>query len=776
MSDARNEMASERQMLREAAAAFCRDRLDIGRLRALQGAGSDFDTSAWLEMAQMGWAGLWIPEAHGGLGLGLADAAVVAEELGRVVAPEPFIETAVGAVAVLVRATPSAVAASALRDIAAGQRIVSVAWPQDVDAAGVDATHLDGRYLLNGSCRNVLLARSADAYIVAARLDDDVGLFWVVRDTPGVSVAVHTLSDGTSTGLLSMDGATLHATSLLARGGVAAGAIVHARHAAYLIAAAYLLGVIQQTLEMTLAYLRLRRQFGRAIGSFQALQHRAVNLFIQQEITRAVVNEAAATFDGDEGHTSAGRAVRAKHRATEAALLVVREAVQFHGAIGFTLECDVSLFLNRTLVMAAHYGNVAGLRREFAHTVASEPAEDSIEGTGKSVTEPQDGDWNRVTNQEFRLLVRRFIEAHYPPAWRFPSRKLRWSEIRDWFWILSRKGWLAPNWPREYGGMGLDAAKQIVFMEEQERWGVARTPAELGLTMVGPLLIHHGTDAQRRRYLPRILSGEHRWCQGYSEPNAGSDLASLRTEAVHDGDFFVVNGQKTWTTMALDATHIFMLVRTDKTVKPQAGISFLLADLATPGISVRPIRNLAGNEEFCEIFISDARVPAENLVGQLNGGWRVAKSLLTFERLFLGSPKQSQQALRRLEVLAAARGLFGSAAFLDRFTQLRLDVCDLESAFVRFAEQAKAGQPLGPDISILKIWATETCARLCELMLEAAGTDGATVGALDDGGVDVLSYYYYSRPPTIFGGTNEIQRNILAKEVLALPSETAATA
>lgn len=776
MSDARNETASERQMLREAAAAFCRERLDTGRLRALHGAGSDFDRSAWLQMAEMGWAGLWIPEAHGGLGLGLADAAVVAEELGKVVAPEPFIETAVAAVAVLARAESPGVASSALRDIAAGQRVVSVAWPQEAHAAGIDATHLDGRYRLNGSCRNVLLARSADAYIVVAQLDGEAGLFWVARDTPGVSVAAHALADGTSAGTLSMDAATLDAANLLLRGSAAARAIARARHATYLIAAAYLLGVIQRTLEITLAYLRARRQFGRAIGSFQVLQHRAVNLFIQQEMTRAVVNEAAATFDGDEGHSCAGRAVRAKHRATEAALLVVREAVQFHGAIGFTLECDVALFLNRTLVMAAHYGNAAGLRREFARIIAIEPAEDSLGGAGRTVTEPPDGDWNRMTEEDFRLLVRQFIEAHYPAEWRFPSRKLRWSEIRDWFGILSRKGWVAPNWLREYGGMGLDAARQIVFMEEQERWGVARTPAELGLTMVGPMLIHHGTDAQRRRYLPKILSGEHRWCQGYSEPNAGSDLASLRTTAVLDGDAFVVNGQKTWTTMALDATHIFMLVRTDKTVKPQAGISFLLADLATPGITVRPIRNLAGNEEFCEVFISGARIPAENLVGQLNGGWRIAKSLLTFERLFLGSPKQSQQALRRLEALAAARGLFDSPAFLDRFTQLRLDVCDLESAFVRFAEQAKAGLPLGPDISILKIWATETCARLCELMLEATGADGATVGALEDGGVDVLSYYYYSRPPTIFGGTNEIQRNILAKEVLALPSESAGAA
>ena len=718
MSGDATQREDERQMLRESIAAFCRDRLDIRRLRSLQQAGSDFDRTVWQKMAEMGWVGLWIPEEHGGLGLGLADAAVVAQELGKVAAPEPFIETAIAAVAVLKSVGTSGLASSLLQEITAGQRVVTVAWPAQANTTEVQAVRVDGQYVLKGKCRNVLLATSADACIVPARVDGDLGLFWVAREMLGVSVVAQRLADGSSAGILSIDGAALTGAMLLSRGNAAREAIAWARHAACMMAAAYLLGMIEQTLEITLGYLRVRKQFGRAIGSFQALQHRAVNLFIQQEMTRAVVNEGSATFDAeDERPKSAACAIRAKHRATEAALLVVKEAVQFHGAIGFTVECDVSPFLNRTLVIAARYENAAELRQEFARTVAMEQTADAVDIPTRAVAEPQDRDWNSMADGDFRLMVRQFFEAHYPAALRFPSRKLHWSEIKDWFGIVSRKGWLAPNWPREHGGMGLDAAKQIIFMEEQERWGVARTPADLGLSMVGPMLIHHGSDAQRRKYLPKILSGEQRWCQGYSEPNAGSDLASLRAEAVQDGDEFVVNGQKTWTTMALDSTHVFLLVRTDKTVKRQAGISFLLADLNSPGITVRPIRNLAGYEEFCEVFIRDARIPADNLVGGMNNGWRVAKSLLTFERLFLGSPKQSQQVLRRLASLAAARGLFDSPAFVDRFTKLRLDVADLESAFVRFADMVKQGRPLGPEISILKIWGTETWQALSELMM-----------------------------------------------------------
>ena len=247
---------------------------------------------------------------------------------------------------------------------------------------------------------------------------------------------------------------------------------------------------------------------------------------------------------------------------------------------------------------------------------------------------------------------------------------------------LSRLGWLAPAWPKEHGGMGLPADKLIAYIEESEAWGVARPPDQ-GLVMVGPILMRFGTDEQRARFLPKILAGEHVWTQGYSEPNAGSDLAAVRTEAVIEGDEFVVNGQKTWTTWGMDGTHMFMLVRTDKTVKKQAGISFLLVDLKTPGVTVRTIQNLAAEREFCEVFFDNVRVPLLNLVGELNQGWTVAKALLGFERLFTGSPKHSQHTLHQVEKLAAQRGLLDDPVFMARLTELQLDTVDLGAASTR---------------------------------------------------------------------------------------------
>ena len=215
-------------------------------------------------------------------------------------------------------------------------------------------------------------------------------------------------------------------------------------------------------------------------------------------------------------------------------------------------------------------------------------------------------DYNAQSDDGFRAEVRAFFERYYPGELRFLPRRVRMSEIRPWWNTLYEKGWIAPNWPHAWGGMGLEAGKMVIFLEEMERHGVAR-PADQGITQVGPIIMKYGTDAQKDYYLPRTRSGEIIWCQGYSEPNAGSDLANLQTSAVLDGEQFVVNGQKIWTTLAHDSTHIYLLVRTDKEAKKQKGISFLLVDLQTPGITIRPIRNIAGHEEFCEVFFDDVR-------------------------------------------------------------------------------------------------------------------------------------------------------------------------
>lgn len=380
-------------------------------------------------------------------------------------------------------------------------------------------------------------------------------------------------------------------------------------------------------------------------------------------------------------------------------------------------------------------------------------------------------DYNAMDDGVFRTMLQDWLVENYPEELRFPPERMHWDQCGEWYMTLARKGWLAPGWPVEYGGMGLDANKLLILMEEFEGYGVGRTPDQ-GMTMVGPLLIQHGTQAQREYYLPKILNGEHIWCQGYSEPGAGSDLASLRTAAVRDGDHYVVNGHKIWTTLAMDANMIFTLVRTKKDGKKQEGITFLLIPLETPGITVRGIDNLGMHDEFAEVFFDDVRVSVDNVVGGENNGWTIAKALLGHERIFIGSPKMASLAMFRLQSLAEASGKFDDPVFMHRYTQLKLDIEDLAAAYKRFVEVLKRGGHIGAEVSMLKIWNTETQQRVTDLMLDVAGESCGVSDPIPAGdtAVSAPGEFIGARPTTIYGGSNQIQRNILAKAVLRLPS------
>jgi alkylation response protein AidB-like acyl-CoA dehydrogenase len=767
--------------IREAALDYFARSGSIRRCRAL--IEQPNDTAArqaapgWAELVALGWPGMLAPESAGGLAFDLAGAAEVLRAAGEHVAPEPLLAVA-GLSALLLTRLDSAPARALLEDLVAGRALPALAWQESAGdlsdvplECGVE-TGPQGA-LLQGEKLMVLPGAAATGWLVSARGDDDTVLLWVPRGTAGVTESLTRLVDGEQAATLRFDRVALPASAVLARGTPARDALRHALAGGLILQAAELTGTAQAMLEQTLAYLRTRVQFGKPIGSFQALQHRAVDMFIHLEVARATLAEVLA-LAGDAAvpieHIEA-EASRVNARCTAAALQASRSAVQLHGAIGYTQECDLSLFYKRTLRLSAWLGNVTAHQRRYASLAEAGPRTD--EPAAWDGEFPRTADWSAMSEADFRRMVRAFLQQRYPAHLRYLSHRARWSEMREWYLTLSAQGWVAPAWPQAHGGMGLPADKMIAWIEELEQHGVARAPDQ-GIVMIGPLLIQHGTPGQQQRFLPRILSGEHVWCQGYSEPNAGSDLAGLRTEAVQardaQGDHFIVNGQKIWTTLAQDANHIFMLVRTDKDAKKQEGISFLLCDLRTPGITIRPIHTLAGEPEFCEVFFDNVRVPAENLVGKLHGGWTIAKALLGFERIFLGSPKQSQYALGQLARLANARRLFADPVFAQRYTALRLDVADLSAAYTGFANILKAGKPLPPSVSLLKIWASETYHRIGALLVEASDEQGAVPGDQDIEGqsFNALSPLIGSTSAMIYGGTNEIQRNILAKQVLEL--------
>ena len=371
----------------------------------------------------------------------------------------------------------------------------------------------------------------------------------------------------------------------------------------------------------------------------------------------------------------------------------------------------------------------------------------------------------------FRTEVRAWVEANLPATLRGRTNRPPPAELMPWYRALSRKGWIAPHWTKEYGGMGATLNQQIIMTEELARVGAPQMPAQ-GLNHIGPILIEFGTEAQKAKHLPPIIDGSVIWAQGYSEPGAGSDLASLATRATLEGDHFVVQGQKIWTTWGHHSDWMFALVRTDPQAQPRhAGISFLLLDLHNPGIRIRPIRTIAGDDEFSEVFFDNVIVPAENLVGKLNDGWRIANALLGHERLGTSNPQYALIALDRIKTMARATGVMADPAFRDRLAAASINVTALAALFSHAVELTNRRQSLGPDSSIIKIAGSELLQQLNDLMIEAAGSNAVMENPIpsDFGTVDVSTSFLQVRRATIYGGSSEIQRNIVARRVLNLP-------
>ena len=375
-------------------------------------------------------------------------------------------------------------------------------------------------------------------------------------------------------------------------------------------------------------------------------------------------------------------------------------------------------------------------------------------------------------DRAFRAEVRAWIEANAPRELCDLAYRVEPNDLKPWHRALYERGWIAPHWPKEVGGMGATLTQQIILYEEMARVGIP-TPYPHGLSFIGPTLIEVGTDQQKAEHLPPILTGERIWCQGYSEPNAGSDLASLGTRAELDGDEFVVNGQKIWTTNGHFADWMFALVRTDPDAKPrQAGITMLLIDLKSPGITIRPIRSIKGDEEFAEEFFDDVRVPKENMVGELNDGWRVANLVLGNERFTTGHPRNAVGLLEKARLVAQATGVIDEAGFGDRLAALQVEVTAFAAFYRHGAALHGSGRTPRSMSPVIKVACGDVTQRAADLLFEAANAHGPVVGAIETAGgdVDPAAEIFEARRLTIGSGTLEIQRNILSKRVLELPS------
>ena len=397
-------------------------------------------------------------------------------------------------------------------------------------------------------------------------------------------------------------------------------------------------------------------------------------------------------------------------------------------------------------------------------------------------------DVNFTKKQEsFRREVRDFIKSAIPKnlADKIANNKpLHKSDMQNWHDILNEKGWLGSSWPKEYGGTSWDIVEQFIFEDELAAANAPRI-VPFGLKMLAPVLMKFGSQEQCRFWLPRILDGSDWWCQGYSEPGAGSDLASLNTSAVSDGTHYVVSGQKTWTTLAQHANMIFTLVRTSSEGKPQQGISFLMIDMRSDGVEVRPIKTIDGGEEINEVWFTDVRVPIKNLVGEENKGWTYAKYLLSHERNNIATVGISKKKLEKLKGIAKTekrngKPLIADPLFSSRLAKLEINLANLETTNLRVLSEAEKGGDPGAESSMLKILGSEVCQELDHLLRRASARYGRIFRpeALEDGfnGEEIgpffahaaSSTYFNNRKVSIYGGSNEIQKNIISKMIVGL--------
>lgn len=390
--------------------------------------------------------------------------------------------------------------------------------------------------------------------------------------------------------------------------------------------------------------------------------------------------------------------------------------------------------------------------------------------------------------EQFRADTRKWLQDNAPQGVRglilalgegnWGGRKATYPDpdMKRWLEVMAERGWTAPDWPKQYGGGGLSKAEAKILRDEMAALRLPEPLSGFGLTMIGPTLLQFGTEEQKLEHLPKIVRGEIRWCQGYSEPGSGSDLASLQTKAVQNGDYFVINGQKVWTSYANLSDWMFMLVRTDPSAKKQEGITFILVDMTTPGIETRPIKLISGSSPFCETFLTDVQVPVKNVIFKVNQGWTVAKALLNHERSMIASAFGGGGKKRTMrdwaeDYVGLEDGRVADSTLRHRIAQYEMDTLAFKLTADRSRDAAKAGRPPGPESSMFKIYGTELNQRRQELLLSIAGPHalGWDGEGFTEREIALVHDWLRSRGNSIEGGTSEIQLNIIAKRVLGLP-------
>jgi alkylation response protein AidB-like acyl-CoA dehydrogenase len=728
----------------------------------------------WQGLAELGLFMLPVPQEDGGLGGSAAEFGMAMEVLGRHRVVEPVV-AAVRAGVALARAGKPEQRTEWSAAMMEGSVRLALAHEEDGGAIGTRARRGDRGWVLDGD-KSIVAGAPGAAQLIVSAMDEEeaLRLFLVPPDAAGLEMRALRTLDGARAADIGLRHVTLPAAALLP--GDARDAVAAADRFAAIATCWEAFGVMAAACDLTADYVKQREQFGRPLATFQSVQHRVAEMTVCVEEARAAAMLAALHADSEDA--IAERAVRAARvKIAACADLVAKAAVQLHGGMGVSDELSIAGAFRKLL--AFRTGTGADLARYADVVVDTRAFEESIllaggeraEREGLSLAlSPEDA----AFREEVRAFLRDALTDDMRAGQAMTSGVFPEPEVaKPWQAALAAKGWLAPLWPRDYGGTGWSGVQRIIFETECALAG-APLVYPMGVRLVGPVLIAFGSEEQKRAYLPRIISDEDYWCQGFSEPGAGSDLASVSTRAVVDGDDYVVKGSKIWTTHAHHANRMFTLVRTDPDARKQAGISFLIIDLDTPGVDIRPIISIGGEHDVNQVFLEDVRVPRANLIGEPNKGWDYAKYLLEFERgagLFAGRLRSS---LKRIGRVIAARVEQGRDPLADpalraRFATVAIEVDVFETMELLILGRLSPGANPGAISSVLKLRASELKQAVGELGVAVLGRDALRWPERAERLGDVLvPDYLNSRAATIFGGAREVQLGIVARAMAGL--------
>ena len=781
----------EQEQLRDAVRRFLTDRSPTSEVRRLMETDHGHDPDVWRRLCQdLALAGVHIPEAYGGQGFTFRELGVVVEEMGRALYCGPYFSSTVLAATAIHEAGGEDDKAVLLPGLASGERLATLAFAEPGSEWALETVELAATAGgLDGIKSHVVDGCLADLMLVVAREPGTEGL-------DGLSLyAVDASQEGVArTPLAALDPTrklariALHRTQgrLLGRAGEAGPALARTLDLAAVALANEMVGGASCLLDSAVNYAKERVQFGRAIGSFQAVKHRLADLTLTVELAKSAAYQAAnAAAENDDDLPAL--ASLAKAAASDAYMQAAKDCIQIHGGIGFTWENDTHLFYKRAKSSEVFLGD-PGKHREkvMRHWQTPEPTPT----TGPAAPPARLPDSAEAS--AVRREVRRWLESNWDPN----------ANLFAWRSKLADSGWGMPTWPSEWFGRGLPQALAPAVDEEFARTGAvgaARTGIRI---LAGATLLEHGSDDQKSRFLRRILTGEHTWCQLFSEPGSGSDLAGAATRADFDGERWIVNGQKVWTTSAHHADYGLLLARTDWDVPKHQGLTYFILDMRQEGVDVHQLKQMNGHASFNQVFFTDALIPPENRVSEIGNGWQVAITTLAHERrggdglrgqtrehdlegsiyeeerrevaTVMEPYKWYPQRAGRTDLVverANATGRMADPVVRQEIAKLLVMARSAEWTARRARAAQERGQPQGPEGSLGKLAASHVARQACHVHTLIAGPDAMLTGA--DGALDgLIAEILVSVPAvSIAGGTDEIQRNIIAERVLGLPKE-----